>query len=69
MELQALREQATQLGVDFDPVSDSRVKLIRAIQRGMKQDPCFATDERYWCRRDCQWKADCNGHGLVATWR
>ena len=66
MEMHAVREQARKLGVDAEHASGSRVKLIRSIQRGMKQDPCFATEERYWCRRDCQWKAHCNG--LVAAW-
>jgi hypothetical protein len=39
--------------------------LVREIQRALGQEPCYQTDLRYHCNKECEW-AGCKK--LVAAW-
>ena len=39
---------------------------IRAIQRQRGLEPCFSTDKRYSCMKQCEWRKDCMK--LRAVW-
>lgn len=45
-----------------------KVELVRAIQKGEGQDPCYMTDKRHLCwELNCEWRRECRR--LVAEWR
>jgi hypothetical protein len=67
MDIQELRKNASQLGIDYDQATSKPV-LIRAIQRHQGDTPCFATEQRYACKNfHCRWRRDCLK--LIAEWK
>lgn len=67
MDIEELRRQASQWGIDFG-LSTRKPVLIRAIQRRQGDLPCFGSDQRFACRNfRCPWRADCLKP--IAEWR
>ena len=49
------------------PVDPSRPATVRSAQRALGLEPCFATDQRFDCRKEgCSWRAECMK--LKAAW-
>ena len=37
----------------------SSPQVIRMIQRQRGEEPCFSTDKRYGCEKQCEWRSNC----------
>jgi hypothetical protein len=57
--LEQLQGVADSLGSKGQIASKSRIQMIRSIQQGQNEEPCFATDKHYCCGKDCDWREDC----------
>lgn len=59
MELEQLRGQANARGIRESYLL-TKVKLVRAIQCRLGQQPCFATEARWRCANGhCDYREDC----------
>jgi len=58
-------QRALRLGIET-PHNKSMRELIRSIQEAEGRKPCFLSDERYLCKDDCEWAAECRK--LCAEW-
>jgi hypothetical protein len=66
MNIASLQLLAREAGLkEFDHVK-SEIHIIRGIQKQRQQEPCFATDKRYACSEECEWRASCRR--LRAVW-
>ena len=53
--------QETVRHAGFDGYSNHppQASAIRAIQRQRGEEPCFSTDKRYDCTKQCEWRNNC----------
>jgi len=61
-----LRKVAIQAGVSEIYFGLPEKVLVRAIQKQRGEEPCFLSDQRFGCRKICEWSAGCQK--LKAVW-
>lgn len=66
MNMEALQQLASQIGMHDAEDYASQKSLVRAIQKYRGDEPCFLTDKRYHCDESCEWSEDCKK--LRAVW-
>jgi hypothetical protein len=60
MELEVLREQGRQLGLNRFILQGSKKSLIQAIQNARGEPACFLNDARFSCQHHgCEWRTEC----------
>jgi len=59
MGISELQQLAIQMGLPEYRHSSSQTMLVRAIQMGRGESPCFSTDHRYTCTAPCEWRSEC----------
>jgi hypothetical protein len=62
----SLQQMASQMGLHEYNGNYSQKTLIRAIQKQRGEEPCFLTDQRYICSKECEWRSSCQK--LKAVW-
>lgn len=65
--MQDIAEQrARELGIEL-PNKLTLRELVNIIQQAQGYEPCFQSEQRYGCTRDCEWAPECKK--LLAEWR
>jgi len=59
--------RAKELGLKSFDHQSIEVRVVRAIQQRLGHPLCFATDQRYDCDKQCEWREQCVG--LIAAWQ
>ncbi|MDX9741057.1 MAG: hypothetical protein RBT81_07755 [Gammaproteobacteria bacterium] len=68
VDLEEIREQGRQLGLNRFVLLGSKKSVIQAIQHARGEAACFLDDERFSCQRyECKWRSECLK--LTAAWR
>jgi hypothetical protein len=68
VDLEEIREQGRQLGINRFVLQGSKKTVIQAIQHARGEPACFLDDRRFSCERlDCAWRSECLK--LTAAWR
>lgn len=65
MDRMKLIRMARDLHIREHLLNAEKKTLIREIQRSLGQEPCYQTDLRYHCNKECEWDG-CKK--LVAAW-
>lgn len=65
MDREKLMKLARDLDIKESLLNTDKKFLIREIQRALGQKPCYLTDLRYECDKECEWVC-CKK--LVASW-
>ena len=66
MNISALKNRATSLGLDSRIVGGSTKILIRNIQQAQGHEPCFMTEKWLDCQEHCEYRRECRR--LTAAW-
>lgn len=66
MDNNQLRNLANQLGINILNYTSDNRKLVQLIQQNQGKEPCYMTDKRYSCNRQCEWGKSCKK--LTASW-
>lgn len=66
MNMEALQQLVSRMGMHDYGSNSSQKVLIRAIQKQRGQEQCFLTDKRYICDEVCEWRENCQK--LRAVW-
>ena len=63
---EVLTEKARAIGLGDHINHLPQKALIRKIQKAQGQEPCFLSDNRYYCDVSCEWSQSCKA--LTAAW-
>ena len=66
MDQQELIDKARALGLNEHVLQLPKKSLVQAIQQAQGQNPCFLSDNRYFCDASCEWGDQCKA--LTAAW-
>jgi hypothetical protein len=66
MERRKLVEIASRLGVSDKFYTATIKSLVWKIQAAQGRTQCYLSDDRYDCKRDCEWSHGCKG--LTSVW-
>lgn len=55
MDREKLEKLARDIGVKEHLLNTDKKTLVREVQQALGQEPCYRTDQRYYCEKACEW--------------